>query len=165
MAYSTKIEWIVGGNLQPSGVNAFAQGAGNLRAEYNYTHIFRVPWTEWVSNAVLASSRYGGEVFGDTKKRRDQMDVMLDQIETAMRASERHLDVRGSWPLQMAGSVPSLLGRWPHKTDYVQFSILRDMTLRRYPSERYMNSDRDARAFEFEYLIELSWIAYRKDRA
>jgi hypothetical protein len=158
-AHSTKVEW-----LHDSPVPVWAEGAHvgdaakyRMRADFNYTHIFRVPWTEWVSNAVLASLRYGSS-FPPPANGREKLKDMLDQIETQMRWGTRTQENF----YRTAGSVEKLLGRWPRKDDFVQFAVLRDMQLRRYPNPKAMNSDRDAVSFQYEYLIELSWIAYRK---
>jgi hypothetical protein len=164
-ALSTKVEWLMDvprgteAGAGVAGMYTYPEGSGSsprpVVANFNYTQILRVPWLEWISNTTLARAPYGS--YGLVAIRgREKLLVMLDAIEAQMR-----LGTRGvlNTHTRTAGSVESLLGRYPRKGDSVQFSVLRDMTLRRWPSLRD-SLDRDARPFEYEFLIELTWMAW-----
>lgn len=168
-AYSTKVEWLL-----DKAPGTYAEGEAicdlgyihskrlgptapvSVRAEYNLTQIIRVPWSELVSShTMLATRAYGADVISSPAKKREKLDEVLDYIEAGMRYGKRFRSERDHY--QCAGSVRDFLGREARKTDTVQFSILRDLLLRRWVNPN-ITPDIDAVGYNWEYLIELSWI-------
>ena len=154
-AHSTRHEWVVSRGLP--------EGHTTTNSEYNELQIFRVTWRQIITNAQIASeTRYGGKFFGYPNTNRAKMADICDLIETALRDSVRGASDASPRGRTMA-SIPSLLGRWPTKTDEVRLAILRDITLRRVGSRTPATPDVDGVAFDFEYRMELTAVAVRKD--
>ena len=136
-AYSTRVEW-----LERRSTPCPCCGeprAKRMIAKHNFTQIFRTKF-EKDETSAKALERH------------------LDEIETALRDGRRHLDISNSHPVGYMGGVLDLLGRWPHRDDFLALKILRKPFLLVNTHDSYSAPLDNPR---HEWISEVSLIAQR----
>lgn len=146
VAYSTKIEWI----LPPKKIVRITEcnlghkhpvPAYTTSTEFNYTQIFR------------------SRVFHRKSDAKVKLEDLCDYIESSLRDGRRNFNP-GPSPHSTLGSIPSLLGRWPRKTDDVSLSILRPLVMMQH---RNFDAENPEFYYDYEWIFETSVIAVERD--
>ena len=110
---------LVMSNALPQGSNAPAEKRTNPFVQYNYTQIFKTPFS--ITNTLDASAQVGEDELGRLRRKAGEEHAL--SIEYAIMFGERSIDLTGEQPRTTTGGVLESIGTTPNKLEKALASV------------------------------------------
>lgn len=113
---------LVMANSLPQGSNAPSEKRTNPFVQYNYTQIFKTPFS--ITNTLNSSAQVGEDEFGRLRRKAGVEHAV--SIEYAIMFGERSIDLTGPQPRTTTGGVLESIGATPNKLEKALSAVTQD---------------------------------------